>query len=93
MKARLHDLIIYSEKHKAFSGYSFLQIRRVKGIYVLNIEETKELINNAEESMQNIRLEPEKSNSEDSLGENILDDSDLECTKNDNILEPVWEDV
>jgi len=80
LKARLHDLIIYSEKNKAFSGYSFLQIRRVKGLYVLNIEETKELIKNAEESLGKIWLGPDKSDSEDSLGENNPDDSDLLCT-------------
>ena len=56
LKTQLNKLIIFGEKHRAFSIYSIWQIRRQRNIYAMNIEDTKRLIREAEDSLHNIRL-------------------------------------
>ncbi|MFC1606865.1 hypothetical protein ACFL47_02750 [Candidatus Latescibacterota bacterium] len=98
LKTRLNKLIIYGEKNNAFAEYSLWQKKGPVRVNPMNIEETKEIIKIAENSMQNIRLfDPDEPEENNSLGEAIdeIDPNDFGLTgvQNAHNLEPILEEV
>ncbi|MBT4483464.1 MAG: hypothetical protein HOC71_07285 [Candidatus Latescibacteria bacterium] len=96
IQKRLSDLIVYGEKNEAFSIYSFWQKYKPIRIHPMNIEETKEIIRKAEESLDNIKLIEINNDDEEKSQSKVTDRTDSEdfipCDCFNAAIESVFEE-